>query len=85
MRTANDGTDKNAKTTEQDGRADARLRMLVLVYFGPDGSSEAKADEGSDRSMARVSRLPPHSARGTRARIPDLRRNENDGSTLGKL
>jgi hypothetical protein len=85
MRTANDGTDQSAKTTEQDGRADARLRMLVLVDFGPDGSSEAKADEGSDRSMARVSRLPPHSAMGSRARILDLRRNQNDGSTLGRL
>jgi hypothetical protein len=85
MRTANDGTDQSAKTTGHDGRADARLRVLVLVDFGPDGSSEAKADEGSDRSMASVSRLPPHSAVDSCARILDQRRNENDGSTLGKL
>jgi hypothetical protein len=66
-RTANRGPDHSANTADQDRRSDARRRMLVPVSFGSKGSSDAKADEGSDQGMAPISRLPrPSGADGAR-------------------
>jgi hypothetical protein len=57
MRSSNGGVDQSANTTEQDWRNPAR--MWVLVSFGSDSGANAKAEEGSDQSMAPVASLPP--------------------------
>lgn len=85
MISANGGTDQSTSTPEQDRCSDARARMLVLVAFGSDGSADAKADEGSDQSMAPVAWLPPRSSIAPPAGIPDAARNHRDGSSLGNL
>jgi hypothetical protein len=46
MRGANGGANQSASAAEQNRRQDAR--MWVLISFGPDSSTEAKADKGSD-------------------------------------
>ena len=83
-RTAYRGPDHSANTADYERRRDARRRMLVAVTFGPKGSSDAEADEGSDQGMAPISRLPRSSGAGG-ARIWDRWRNGSDGSSMGKL
>jgi hypothetical protein len=87
MRGAHTGADQSASAAEQDGRKDAR--MWVLVSLGPESSTQAKADEGSDQHMAFVACLPPHSPIASTvivptARISDPVRNQGDRTTLGK-
>ena len=52
MRSTKGGANESASTTEQDRRNHAR--MWILVSFGSHGSAKAKADDGSDQSMAPV-------------------------------
>jgi hypothetical protein len=73
MRSSNGGADQSASTSEQDRRNHAR--MWVLVSFGTDGGADAKADEGSDQSMAPVASGPPHSSIAPLAGISDVGRN----------
>jgi hypothetical protein len=88
MRGANGGADESASTASEDRRKSAR--MWVLVSFGSDSGAEAKADNGSDQSMAPVARLPPHSAItptviAPTARMSDPGRNHGGGTAPGKL
>jgi hypothetical protein len=73
MRSSNGGVDQSANTTEQDRRNHAR--MWVLVSFGSDGGADAKAEEGSDQSMAPVASLPPYSSIAPPAGISDVARS----------
>jgi len=73
MRSSNSGADHSASATEQDRRNHAR--MWVLVSFGSDSGADAKADEGSDQSMAHVASLPPHSSIAPPAGISHVGRN----------
>jgi hypothetical protein len=87
MRRANTGANQSASAAEQDRGKDAR--MWVLVPFGPESSSQAKADEGSDQHMASVACLPPRPLIASTviistARISDPVRNQGERSTLGE-
>jgi len=83
MRSANGGPHQCPSTTEQNGCNDTR--MWVLVPFGADSNAQAKADEGSNQSVAPVAGLPPHSPIAPPAWISYLERNRRDGSALGEL
>jgi hypothetical protein len=87
-RGSNGGADEGANTTSEDRRNHAR--MWVLVSFGSDSGAEAKADDGSDQSMAPVAWLPPHSAIAPTVIAPtagmsDPGRNHEGGTAPGKL
>jgi hypothetical protein len=88
MRGANGGADESASATRQNRRNHAR--MWVLVSFGSDSGAEAKADDGSDQSMAPVAWLPPHSAItptliAPTARMSDPGRTHGGGTAPGNL
>lgn len=83
MRSANGGSDQSASTTEQDGSRHAR--MWILVSFGSDSGAEAKADKGSDQSMAPVASLAPHSRISPPLGVSNVRWNWRAASALCKF
>ncbi|MGA8440950.1 MAG: hypothetical protein WB762_06235 [Candidatus Sulfotelmatobacter sp.] len=82
MRSAKGGANESASTTNQDRRNHAR--MWILVSFGSHGSAKAKADDGSDQSMAPVPWLPPHSAMAPPVIAPSARQGTRDQQKGGK-
>lgn len=80
MRTAHGSTDQSAYAAEQDRRNDSR--MWVSVALGSKGRSHAKADEGSNQSMAPVAWLTPRRSMPRTAGISDSGWNRGHRSML---